>query len=315
MKFLRYHNKEAVHFVTNRCEHEMFLLLPTKQINALILFWLAKAKTKYGSEIELFAFIFMSNHFHLLLRDTKGQLPQFMGYFQGNLAKSINILLGRKGKFWFREYDDVIVDGENEFWNRYAYTVLNPVKSGLVASAAQWQGVNSLQFQLENKAVEITGINRSEFNEAKRFGRKADPKDFQETYRFKISKSPMLQHRPRSRQIDFIKDLVKNVTNTYKKNRLYKPALGMKKILSQKPTDRPKRSTNKPRFKFFCMNRERLNELKETYKQFVGRYRECMNLLFQRTQSVMRTNLNRTNPICWPEGSYPPTCHLPFTNS
>ena len=35
-----------------------------------------------GDGIELYGFIFLSSHFHFLLRDTKGQLAQFMWYFR-----------------------------------------------------------------------------------------------------------------------------------------------------------------------------------------------------------------------------------------
>jgi len=38
------------------------MLLPTLAINALILFWLCKAKAKFGQGIRVFAFVFMSNH-------------------------------------------------------------------------------------------------------------------------------------------------------------------------------------------------------------------------------------------------------------
>ena len=44
MSTLRIHEKDAIHFVTNRTEHQMFLLLPTKAVNKLVLQWLARAK-------------------------------------------------------------------------------------------------------------------------------------------------------------------------------------------------------------------------------------------------------------------------------
>ena len=68
---------------------------------------------------------YLSNHFHLLCRDTKGTLAAFMCYFQSNVAKAINKVLGRKGTFWSREYDDVLVPKEADFWDRYAYILGN----------------------------------------------------------------------------------------------------------------------------------------------------------------------------------------------
>ena len=96
---MRLANPDCAWFVTNRCEQEQLLLLPKPQVNKLIGTWLAKSLAEHGDAIELYAFAFLSNHFHFLLRDPKGQLPKFMWYFQVNLAKSVNELLGRREKY------------------------------------------------------------------------------------------------------------------------------------------------------------------------------------------------------------------------
>ena len=59
----RMHQKDTVHFVTNRCEHEMFLLLPNETITNIIQCWFARAVCLYGDGLEIYAFIFLSNHF------------------------------------------------------------------------------------------------------------------------------------------------------------------------------------------------------------------------------------------------------------
>ena len=73
-----------------------------------------------------------------------------MWYFQGNVAKAINKELERKGRFWSREYDDVEVDGDNEFIDRYAYTIGNAVKAGLVDKSDEWPGWSSLEGALSD---------------------------------------------------------------------------------------------------------------------------------------------------------------------
>jgi hypothetical protein len=62
MGLIRMHGRDAIHFVTNRCEHEQFLLLPSKTINEIIGYWFARAMCLYGDGLEVFAFIFLSNH-------------------------------------------------------------------------------------------------------------------------------------------------------------------------------------------------------------------------------------------------------------
>ena len=135
---MRLHRHNEIYFVTNRCEQERFFMLPKPKINRLIGAWLAKALRDHGDGIELYAFVFLSNHFHLLLRDTKGRLAEFMWYLQLNLARAVNRHLGRRGHFFSREYDAVPVLTDADLEERYAYIVTNAVKAGLVEKAEDW---------------------------------------------------------------------------------------------------------------------------------------------------------------------------------
>ena len=86
MAAIRMHLNSSIHFITsviiaeinddipNRCEQEQFLLLPSQTINQIIGAWFARSLCLFGEGLEIFAFIFLGNHFHLLCRDTKGTL-------------------------------------------------------------------------------------------------------------------------------------------------------------------------------------------------------------------------------------------------
>ena len=58
----RMHFHNTIHFITNRCEHEMLLLLPTERITEIIQCWFARALCLYGKGLEIYAFVFLSNH-------------------------------------------------------------------------------------------------------------------------------------------------------------------------------------------------------------------------------------------------------------
>ena len=76
----------------------MLFLLPSEKITNLIQRWFSRALCLYGQGLEIYAFIFLSNHVHILSNDTQGRLTAFMWDFQSNLAKAINRELGRKGR-------------------------------------------------------------------------------------------------------------------------------------------------------------------------------------------------------------------------
>jgi putative transposase len=301
----RMHYTNTVHFITNRCEHEMMFLLPTDRTTETIQSWFARALCLFGQGIEIYAFIFLSNHFHILVRDTKGTLAAFMCYFQANVAKAINKELGRKGRFWSREYDDVIVDGDDAFLDRYAYVVANAVKAGLVNRADEWTGWNSLGGALGNGEYCFEMLNRTKLHNATRRGQKVDPTRFTEEWSFELSVPPMLAEKTETERRRFIRQLVTGTENMFHEQRNNKPPLGVENILRQRPTDRPKTVSFRPRIKFFCLDAEHRHALIDAYRTFVGAYKGTLHVF-------RNAAYNGRRPVVeWPEGSYPPSCFYP----
>ena len=305
MSTQRMHFPNTVHFITNRTEQEKLFLLPSKKVTKLIQCWFARALCRYGQGLEIYAFIFLSNHFHLLVNDTQGTLAAFLWYFQGNLAKAVNRELGRKGKFWSREYDDVIVHGEKEFWNRYAYTLGNAVKAGLVDTSAEWIGWSSFQGALSDGRYRFEMLNNTKLHNATRRGQKVDKSKFVETWTFSLTPPPSFADKNASETKRFIEDLMKSAEVEYRNLRGNRRPLGIAMILKQRPTDRPQASSFRPRIKVFCLDRERRHEWLDGYRNFVGRYREIFDGFRKAAAKKRRPTVE------WPEGSYPPSCWFP----
>ena len=89
---------------------------------------------------EIWAFTIMSNHIHLLLTLRSGSPPlhRVMGDMKKFASRQSNKILGRTGPFWEQEYYDHYVR-VGEFGNIYQYILNNPVKAGIVQSAADYQ--------------------------------------------------------------------------------------------------------------------------------------------------------------------------------
>jgi len=230
-----------------------------------------------------------------------------MRNFQSGVAVSVNRLLGRRGRFWAREYDDVIVEGEEAFWNCYDYINGNPVKAGLVATPKQWKGVSSYHYALSGKAVVASGLNRNRYNETRRIHRNVDKKDFMETWEFKLSQPPTWKHWSHSKRVEAIKERTYNLCRHLKKQRMYKPVIGMQRVLKESPFNSPEKPKRKPRFRFLCMDPERLKELKAAYRMYVGYYKSCINALFN-----CKGDVSKAMTIKWPPWSYPPTRQVPI---
>lgn len=307
---IRYHRPQSVHFVTNSCEHRMFFLLPCEETNHLIKYWLARAKVKYGKGLDIYGFIFMSNHFHMMFNDAEGDIAQFMSYFTGNLARSVNRKIGRSGRFWISEYNDKIIEGDEAFLTHFSYLIANPVKSGLVGKSEEWRGVSSYTYSLSGEKVEEKGLNITKYNSIKRYKNSVKKDDFMETFSFELAKLPLWSDLSQDEYVNKIRELSSSACNEYNFKRGNKKPLGMKKVMEFNPLDRPEEPSKRESRMFACNDVLKLKELMDSYKEFVAKYRDSLVKLYRHGITKKSRYLNN---LQWPEGSYPPTFSRPVT--
>ena len=88
---------------------------------------------------DLFAWVVMSNHVHVLLKPNK-PLREVTRAVKNTSAREANIILERRGiPFWQDESYDHWVRDEKEFNRIVRYIEWNPVRAGLVESVERWQ--------------------------------------------------------------------------------------------------------------------------------------------------------------------------------
>ena len=93
------------------------------------------------SRVKLLSFAAMSNHYHNSDIDTHGNHGKFLSTLNGLLGRVFNMKLGREGHFWDAKKPSVQrIVGLDAHIDQFLYIVLNPVKSGLVPTAAEWPG-------------------------------------------------------------------------------------------------------------------------------------------------------------------------------
>jgi len=120
----------------------MFLLRPSPLIKQVFEYCLAYAVHKYSMRVH--GYCVMSNHYHLVLTDTNGNLPAFMSWFNEFLAKSFNALHGRWENFWAPgSYSMVHLQTPQDVLDRIVYSIANPVRAGLVSRCRHWPGAQT----------------------------------------------------------------------------------------------------------------------------------------------------------------------------
>jgi REP element-mobilizing transposase RayT len=144
------------YLITRRCTQRQFLLRPSRLTNQTVRYCLAYAAEETG--VLLHAVCFMSNHWHGVVTDVEGRLPEFLERFHRLVAKAQNASLGRWENFWsWDKTSAVLLISDADVLAKMAYVLANPTVAGLVRSPQEWPGVISHRFG-EQRDIEMPDV-------------------------------------------------------------------------------------------------------------------------------------------------------------
>src|SRR5262249_18046736 len=129
---LRHCEPSSLMEVTTRTMQGRLLLRPSAALVQIIVGILGRAQGRFGLRIH--AFVFLSNHYHLLCSPTDAlQLANFMCFLNSNLAREAERLHQWREKFWGRRYQAIPVSGEPPAQiARLKYLLAHGCKEGFV---------------------------------------------------------------------------------------------------------------------------------------------------------------------------------------
>ena len=114
--------------------------------------WLYESAQKF--EVAIHAWVFMTNHVHLLLTpstsDGVSKMMQTLGRFY---VRYFNHTYQRSGTLWEGRFKSCAVEAERYLMECYRYIELNPVRAGMVESPGQykWSSYNTNGFGKKSK--------------------------------------------------------------------------------------------------------------------------------------------------------------------
>jgi REP element-mobilizing transposase RayT len=279
---IRIFEADDIFFVTNRCLEAMFLLRPDDdgECQRICLACLAWAAKKH--EVEIFAYVFMSNHFHLLVRALKMNLSAFMRDFQRELASRINRHRNRCGTVFPRPYDAPKILGDEMFLEKLKYIVNNPCLSDLVRHPKDWPSVSSWQSHHTGEA----GVGRLiDYKELRRLRRKdpsAPREDAMRHDKLELARPPMWADESDEEVRELVSALVEEQATELQKERARKrnKVIGPTKVKRMAFRHIPQSPKRSPRVKCLSADAEKkeayLEERSATvdaYKRAMGRWR------------------------------------------
>jgi len=86
------------YLITRRCSERRFLMRPDRETNNAFVYCLALATRK--SHVSIVCVGTTSNHYHAVVVDGCGRLPELLEHFHKLFAKHQNCLRGRWEAFW-----------------------------------------------------------------------------------------------------------------------------------------------------------------------------------------------------------------------
>ena len=125
------------------------------------------------------------------------EIPLFLDYVHGNIARQINKLRGRTGTFWSRRGAVIAVIDERAQLARFRYIVAQGTAAGLVVSPKEWPGASSTAALLGDMRVTAT---YTSLDAARRNAQRAKPRP--PLLRVAADRKVLLGTQPRGRPAD-----------------------------------------------------------------------------------------------------------------
>jgi putative transposase len=143
---------DRTYLITRRCSERRYFLRPESKIVCIFEYLLGLACERHG--ILLHGYVCMSNHYHLVVTDPDGALPDFLQFFNSLLARAVNCTRGRWESFWSRDsYNAVELLEDADILDKLVYTLVNPVNAGLVGRARDWEGASSISLRFGGRRI------------------------------------------------------------------------------------------------------------------------------------------------------------------
>jgi putative transposase len=124
-----------LYFVTF-CTHERQQFLAKDEVHTAFVLFAKRAEDNFN--VAVGRYVIMPDHVHLFVRgDYNFRLGPWIGALKQALAKAAT-LSRAKGQIWEEGFFDHVLRSNESYSQKWNYVRENPVRAGLVKSAADW---------------------------------------------------------------------------------------------------------------------------------------------------------------------------------
>jgi putative transposase len=102
--------------------------------------------------VDIFAYVLMDNHYHLLLRTTRANLSKAMQWFGTTYTRRFNNRHSRSGHLFQGRYKSLIVENDAYLTQLSCYIHRNPLRANIVQRLASYRWSSYLEYAYGRKA-------------------------------------------------------------------------------------------------------------------------------------------------------------------
>jgi REP element-mobilizing transposase RayT len=134
----------------------------------------------YRFEVDIFAYVLMSNHYHLLIRTNQQNLSKGMQWVGTTYTRRFNLKHFRRGHLFQGRFKSILVQNDAYLMQLSCYIHRNPLRAGLVNRLAdyRWSSYCTYAYKASRTSWLNTDLILSQFN----------GKDSYKAYREKVQK-------------------------------------------------------------------------------------------------------------------------------
>ena len=175
---------------TSKTVNSALWFVNNKALENHILAYLAKYVQKYS--VELYAFVIVGNHYHMIAEFPLGNRADFFRDFNARFAEAVRYkvpeFLG--GPLFARRYTPQILPLDEDVEDYFYYCALQPVSSGLCQRISEYDSYNSFSDAVLSRRRKFELFRRGDYNAARRYNPDISKREFVDIYELEYRRLP-----------------------------------------------------------------------------------------------------------------------------
>ena len=303
---IRVEQNEIIWFITSRTIRSELWFINNPKLQERMMAYLAKYQEKYG--VLIYAFRIMGNHYHLVARFPHGKKLDFMRDLNAVFALLVRThqedFIG--GTLFPAPHDPLALVDEGAIEDKFLYTILNPVSSGIVEGLTEYPDLDTSFDAIAGTNRTFTIVDWRTYRDKVRYNKKLKPSDFETSHTLTYTRLPGYEDMPQKKYEQLFREKIEARRQEIVRGRRSegKGFLGLTRLRQQQPGQRPRTTKTRSEHSFRpivqCSCPKRRDEYLRFYFATVEAFRACVERLKQGAKDVV-----------FPTGTYPPRLLVP----